>query len=239
MSYDPFAQVLEAVDPARGLSDADLDAWFSPVALLERLELDVAKRPVSWWRRRPWRRTTIITLSTVLVLAGSAAAISLLRSSAHDVSRLSCFEGASLSPNADVFAFHTQPLATCQSAMTWRSVPDSPNPAGSLCVLPNGSLAAFPPTRAAHLCAKLGLAVFNGRLKSPRFAEFERSAENYFTAHPCERQSTAQTAVLRLIGRYGIDRWRVQTSGSTSSGACATLNIQVGARLVNIVAIKR
>jgi hypothetical protein len=239
MSYDPFAQVLEAVDPARGLSDAELDAMFSPVALLERLETEVAKAPVRWWRRRPWRRTTIITLSTVLVLAGSAAAISLLRSSAHDTSRLSCFEKVSLSPNAHVFAFHSHPLATCASVMSWPSVPKSPNPSGSLCVLANGSLAGFPPTRENHVCVKLGLATFNGRLKSPRFVSFERAAENYFTAHPCEPSRTARTAVLQLMGQFGIDQWRLQTSGSTASGACATLNIQVGVRLVNIVDIER
>jgi hypothetical protein len=237
MIYDPFAQLLEAVDPIATLSDAELDAMFAPVDLLERIQTKIANERVSWLRRRPWRRTTIITLSTVLVLAGSAAAISLLRSSAHDTSRLSCFSSDKVSIDARVYGFSSDPLAACHAALNWKTVPASPDSSGSLCVLANGSLAGFPPSREANVCARLGLASFNGRLKSPELARFDRAAQVFFIVHPCVTPSRAQTEVLKMIGQYGIVQWHVQTTGSTSRGACATLNIQVMARIVNIVGI--
>jgi hypothetical protein len=239
MIHDPFASILEAVDPTLNLSDTELDAMFSTDHLLERLQHEIANERLSWFRRRPWRRTTIFTLSAVLVLAGSAAAITLLRSSAHDTSRLSCFTRDSRSLNGEVFGFSRGPLAACQAALDWKSIPASPEPSGSLCVLPNGSLAGFPPSRQAHVCSRLGLAVFNGHVKNPKVADFQRSAQVYFIEHSCESPPTAQKAVLRLIGQFGIDQWRVQTSGSTSTSACATLNILVKARTVNIVGIKK
>lgn len=235
MKSDPLQKIFDRVDSTRHLSDADLGAMLSTERLLERLNNVVDNEPVGWFRRRIWRRTIVISTTTVLVLAGTAAAISLIRGPVHDSTRLSCFAKLSLTSGADVIAYTSHPLSACQSLMHWPSVPASPSPSGSLCVLINGSLAGFPPSRKGNACAALGLAVFDGHLANLKVAAFEQSTQNYFTQHSCLAPAVARQDVQRQLKKYGISGWRVLISGSKSKAACATLSIQVSSRLIDIV----
>jgi hypothetical protein len=47
----------------------------------------------------------------------------------------------------------------------------------------------------------------------------------------------ATKQVLSNVGKFAITDWRVVTTGSKLDSACATLSIQVKARLVDIVGI--
>ena len=235
MKNDPLQKIFDGIDSTKDLTDADLETMLPTERLLERLNNAVDNEPVGWLRRRIWRRTIVISTTTVLVLAGTAAAISLLRGPVHDTTRLSCFAKVSLTSSADVIAYTSQPLSACQSLMHWPSVPGSPSPSGSLCVLSNGSLAGFPPSRKGQACAELGLAVFDGHVANLKVAAFEQSTQNYFTKHPCMATAVARQEVRRLLRKYDISDWRVQVSGSKAKAACATLSIQVPARMVDIV----
>ena len=235
MKNDPLQKIFESIDFTNDLSDVDLEVMLPTERLLDRLDNAIDNQPVGLFRRRIWRRTVVITTTTVLVLAGTAAAISLHRGPVHDVTRLSCFAKASLASSADVIAYTNHPLSACQSLMRWPSIPASPSPSGSLCVLSNGSLAGFPPSRKGQVCAELGLAVFDGHLANLRVAAFEQSTQNYFTHHPCMTPAVARQDVQGQLKKYGISGWRVQVSGSKSKSACATLSIQVPSRLVDIV----
>jgi hypothetical protein len=237
LSYDPLQKFFDIADPTKDLSNAELDALFPTESLLERLKGEVNNEPVGWFRKRLWRRTIIVSTTAVLVLAGTAAAFTFLRSPVQDVTRLSCFESVSLSSGAEVVAYSGQPLAMCRSVMHWLPVPGSPVPNGSLCVLTNGSLAGFPPSRRAQACTQLGLPVFNGRLKNPEVAAFEQAAQNYFSENSCMDPAAARNGVLQLIGRFAISGWHVRVSGSKSEVACATLGIQGKVRVVDIVEI--
>ena len=239
MTREPLKKFFADADSTKDLSDTELDAMFPHDRLFERVQSALVSEPSARTQKRLWRRTATISVTAILVLAGTAAAISFLRAPVRDVTRLSCFEEVSLTSKAAVVPYSTDPLAACGSAMRWPSVPRSPSPEGSLCVLGDGSLAGFPPARTAHVCEVLGLAAFNGHLKNPEAAAFERSAQAIFTQRPCMTLPTARREVLRLIGKFGLTRWRVRTSGSGSPSACATLAMEVKLRTVSIVGIRR
>ncbi len=235
MKDNSFQKIFDAIDVTRDLSDADLESMSPTENLLKRLDHPARPQPVSWYRRRLWRRTIVISTTTALVLAGTAAAISLSRGPVRDVTRLSCFAKVSLTSRADVIAYTSQPLSVCRTLMGWPSVPMSPSPDGSLCVLSDGSLAAFPPSRKHQVCEQIGLAKFDGHIANMKVAAFQQSTQNLFTEHPCMVPFVASQQVQHLLKNYGISGWKVQISGSKSTKACATLSIQVTSRLVDIV----
>jgi hypothetical protein len=239
LKYDPLQEIFDSIDPVKDLSDAQLEALHPTASLLERLHDEITEDSVSWIRRSIWRRTVIISATTVLVLAGTAAAITILRSSVQATTSLSCFRADSLSSGADVVAYSEHPLSVCQSFLHWSPMPSSPSPEGSLCVLSNGSLAGFPPSRESQVCAKLDLPIFNGRVKNPEIAAFQRAAQRYFSQNSCMLPAVAQAGVQRLIGKYGISNWYVRVSGSREQSACAILAIEVKSRTVDIVGISR
>ena len=235
--HDPLKKFFTDADPTRELSDAEFDTMFPAGPLFERIK---GARDVTLSARttkRLSRRIASITLSSVLVLAGTAAAITFLRAPVRDTSRLSCYEKASLASAAAVTPYSSDPLAACGSLLHWPALLGSPSPHGSLCVLADGSLAGFPPSRKAHECEVLGLEMFNGRLKSPDVADFESSVQAIFNQHKCMTLPTARREVLRLIAKHGLTGWRVSTSGSDSLRACATLALEIQARTVGIVGI--
>lgn len=235
MKDDPLQKIFDDIDPFKDLSDTDLDALLPLESLFERLHRDVEKEPPSWRHRRMWRRSMVISASAVLAFAGAAAAITFLRSPVQDTTRLSCFARVSLTPTAVVVPYGSHPLSICQSLMHWPSVPGSPAPTGSLCVLSNGTLAGFPPSRHSHVCTALGLSSFNGRVADLKVAAFEESAQSYFTQHSCMTSAVARSEVQRLLKKYNISGWRVEVSGSKAVLACATLSIHASTRLVDIV----
>lgn len=239
MTREPLKKFFADSDSTKELSDSDLDAMFPHDRLFERVQSALMSEPIARIQKRLWRRTATISVTAILVLAGTAAAISLLRAPVRDVTRLTCFEGVSLTSKAAVVPYSADPLAACGSAMHWPSAPRSPSPEGSLCVLGDGSLAGFPPSRTVQVCEVLGLPTFNGQLKNPADAAFERTSQSIFTEHPCMALLGARREVLRLIGKFGLTRWRVRISGSRSPRACATLAIDVKARRVGIIGIER
>ncbi|MHB8380290.1 MAG: hypothetical protein ACYDB2_10335 [Acidimicrobiales bacterium] len=235
MKDDPLQRIFGDIDPVKDLSDADLDSLLPTESLLDRLHRDIDTEPLSWRHRRMWRRTMVISASTVLALAGAAVAVTFLRAPVQDTTRLSCFARVSLESDANVVAYGSHPLSICQSLMHWPSAPGSPAPSGSLCVLSDGSLAGFPPTRKSNVCAALGLPIFDGHVTDLKVAAFEESAQSYFTERPCMKPAIARSEIQRLLKKYNISGWRVEVSGSKAASACATLSIQVSARLVDIV----
>lgn len=235
MKDDPLQKIFSDIDPAKDLSDDDLDTLFPTERLLDRLHREVDVESPSWRHGRMWRRTVVISASTVLALAGVAAAVTFLRAPVQDTTRLSCFAQASLTSNADVVSYASNPLSICQSLMHWPSVPRSPAPSGSLCVLSNGSLAGFPPSRDSHVCATLGLPIFDGHVADLKVAAFEESAQHYFVEHSCMKPLFARSEIQRLLKKYSISGWRVEVSGSKAVSACATLSVQVSVHLIDIV----
>jgi hypothetical protein len=238
LTHDPLEELFDSIDSVKELSDTQLSALHPTPDLLERLHRDITAESVIWVRRKVWRRTIIATVSSVLVLAGTAAAITILRAPVQITTSMSCFRADSLHSGADVVAYNDHPLATCDSVMHWPSGLGGKSK-GSLCVLSNGSLAGFPPERDSPVCAKIGLPFFDGRIKSPETAQFQQAAQRYFSANPCASRSVAQKSVQRLIGIYGISNWHVRVSGSQDQTACATLAIDVKARIVDIVEISK
>lgn len=209
-------------------------------SVLRRIQDELSSKRLPWLRRRAWRRTAIISTSAILVLAGAAAAITILRSPVSNTSRVSCFSRDSLhSKVIDGFSYTSHPLQLCNFELKWKPEKRGATPSGFLCVLSDGSLAGFPPSGSNENCAKLGLAVFNGQLKYPRVLAFENSAEQYFSINQCVSISKAHKHVLLLFGKYGLTGWHIKTGGSNIQGACATFGIQSDARIVEIVGIVR
>ncbi len=238
MKDDAFRQLFNAVDPVKGLGDKELDAIFPADRVLRRIQTEYSSKQFRGFRHRSWRRTAIVSISAILVFAGTAAAITLLRSPVSNTYRFSCYSQDSLhSRVVEEFSYSSHPLELCHSELKWKRERKGATPSGFLCVLLDGSLAGFPPSAHNENCAKLGLAVFNGRLKYPRVLSFENLVERYFSKNQCVSISTAQKRVLLLIGKYGLVGWRIRTSGSDSRVACATFGIQVGSRIIDIVGI--
>ena len=237
MTHDPFQDFFDAVDPVKDLSDAQLEALHPEANLIDRLRAETRKESVGGFRQKVLRRSVVVTVATVFVLAGTAAAVALLRSPAQVTTSLSCFRTDSLRNGADVIAYSQSSLAACQSLMQWAPVPSSPSPDGSLCVLSNGSLAAFPPSRETQVCSKLGLSDFNGSVKNPAVGAFRRATQQYFLDHRCSAPATALAGIQRLIGQFGITDWHLRMRGSRRLSACATLAIDVKSKTVEIVGI--
>jgi hypothetical protein len=175
----------------------------------------------------------------VLVAAGSAAAVTLLRSPVTNSSLVSCYSGDSLhSKTIVVEAYAKNPLSSCGSILNWTRGKSGGGAKGFLCVLPNGSLGGFPVTKTAHDCSDLGLSSFDGKLKFPEVLRFEDSAHRYFESNSCPTPKDAKKKMLELIGEYGLKGWRVVSYGARSRGTCATLAVQPKARIVDVVGIE-
>lgn len=223
--------LIRELNPVSAGEGPSADSEFAQLLLREILTRPI--RRVS----RPRLRVAAISATVVFALGGTAAAITFWRAPVQDITHVSCFEKVSLHTNVDVLAYTDNLLATCGATMHWSSVPGSSNPHGSLCVLSDGSLAGFPPSRKPDVCATLGLATFDGSLKSLPVAHFELAALHYFTTHPCAALGTARQQMLDLLKKFEILGWRVQVYGSTSTSACATLGLQVKSRTVDLVGI--
>ena len=226
MTIETLIRELNPVPVGEGPS---ADSHFAQLLLREILE-----RPV----HRVFRsrlRVAAISATVVLTLAGTAAAITIWRAPVQDVTHLGCFETVSLATNVDVIGYTSNPLAACGAIMHWPSVPGSSNPHGSLCILSDGSLGGFPPSRISEVCATLGLATFNGHLKSLPVAHFEQAAQNYFTANQCVSLETARQQILGLLEKFKISGWHIHIYGAKSTSACATLGLQIKSQIVDIV----
>jgi hypothetical protein len=231
MNHDPLETLFDALDPLQGLNDTDL---FTPGKALERLHREIARsRPPR--RRRFWRRPLVMSIATVFVLAGTATAVSLLRSPVQDVTTLGCYQKISLTSNVDVVPYSGSSLATCASFWHWKKVPGGAAPNGSLCVLTNGSLAGLPPSRRANTCARLGLPAFNGKVENSKVAQFQVAAISYFTAHSCVSPSSAAREVRELIVRYDLSGWRVRNTKSKDPRSCAFPAFQIPNQIVDVV----
>jgi hypothetical protein len=240
MNRDPLQGLFDAVDPTKDMTDAQLDARLSPDALFLRIEKQSDVSPVKWLRRRTWRRAAIISTSAVLVLAGSAAAISILRAPVSNTSQFSCYsQDTTHSKVIAVLAYTPKALSSCQSALHWKPDPKGATPKGFLCVLSDGTLGGFPPSRGVEDCAKLGLAVFNGTLKYPEVLRFENSATKYFSSHLCVTPSVGRTRMRVLFREFDMTHWRVQLTRVTTPSACETFGIEPGHRLVDLVGFPR
>ena len=238
MKRDPLQSYFESVDPTKDISDASLDQRFPTEDFLARLQRAAEVRPARNLRNSFWRRTTIISIAAVMAVTGTAAAINFLRSPVTDSSRLSCYSQVSRTPHViEEIPTSTQPLGACRIALHWKQIPGSPAPEGSLCVLPNGTLAAFPPSRRFDVCSYLKLATFSGRTENIRVAEFEKSAVNYFGERSCVAPETARKEIIHLFVKFELARWRVRFTRTSSVRACSTLAIQVTNRIVDLVGI--
>lgn len=238
MTHDPLQSLFNAIDPVRDFSDVDLDELLSNDRIAQLIRENKVSGPVGWLRRRSWRRTVAISTSVIFVFAGTAAAITLLRSPVTNTSHLTCFSQDSVhSKVSAVTSYNGHPLASCQSQLDWQPLEKGANRSGFLCVLADGAVGGFPPSIERENCAKLGLPVFDGKLKYPQVLKFEESVHRYLSANSCASTALAHAHLLQLIGDYGLSGWRVRLTGSRSSNACATFAIQIGARIVDIVGI--
>jgi hypothetical protein len=235
VSVDPFKSLFERVDPTRGLSDGDVGELLEDAQLLQRIQdqtRDALGRPPRQ------RRLALISAAAVLVLAGTAAAITLLRSPATNTSQMSCFSQDSLHSKIIVESpYGAHPLETCNAQLHWISVPSSKTPTGLLCVLPNGTVGGFPPSRRFQSCSSIGLFAFNGRVAHPHVLAFERAAQRYFESRACPNVLAARHKILELIGEYGLTGWSVDLVGSRSPSACATFALLTTRHSVHIVGV--
>jgi hypothetical protein len=236
-SDDFFQGLFDAVDPTKGISDAQLAEKFPLEQLASRLRTDIVVKRFCRFYRRPWRRATLFILSITVLVAGTATAFTLLRSPIRVATTLSCYQFDSLSSNVDVVGFSGNPLAACASVAHWSESKMTSTPRGFLCVLSNGSLAGFPLSSKRRNCEFLGLPSFDGRFQKGAEAKFQQSLQRYFSVHTCVTSRIARAEVQDAIGKFGLSEWRVRVSGSLDARACSTLNIQAGRRTVNIVEI--
>jgi hypothetical protein len=240
VKHDPLLRYFETVDPTKDLTDVSLDDRFPTEAMLARLHSAAEGRPVRKFRDVLWHRTTVFSIVAVLAVTGTAAAISLLRSPVTDTSRLSCYSQISLTSKViEELSMSSDPLGACNVALHWKQMPQSAAPKGSLCVLANGSLAGFPPSRRADVCSYLKLAAFSGRAENIRIAEFEKVAMSYFGKTPCIAPAIARSEIIHLFAKFELTRWRVRFIRTSSVRACSTLAIQVKDRIVDLVGLLR
>jgi hypothetical protein len=229
LSKDPLEELFESIDPLRGIDDATLHA---PGTSIDRLHRELSRRQL---RHSFGRRGAVFSIVSFVVLASSAAAITLLRSPVRDVASIGCYQKSSLTSTAEVVPYGNNPLAICNGVWHWKKVPRAGSPFGSLCVLGDGSLAAFPPSRERDVCARLGLPIFNGLRKNIDVSTFQTAAISYFALHPCVSPANASFEVRILLGRYGLPDWQVRNTGSQSPSSCAFPAFQISARIVDIV----
>lgn len=239
MKRDPLVKAFRTLDPTKKLTDEQLDTMFSVKELLDQLN---SPKRLSWFastRRRVWRRSVVASVIAVLMAGGVATAITLSRSPVRSVAHMACYQSTSLSSIAEVTSYGNNPLSLCAQVMHWPAPRSGVHGRGMLCVLSDGSLAAFPPSSREESCAKLGLVTFNGRLASPHVAAFQQAAESYFVHHQCDSTQDFRLTMLRLLGKFGVVGWHVQTVGSKSANACATLGFDVESKLVDVVGAPR
>lgn len=237
MSADPFKKIFESVDPTRGVSAGEIDKIIDESQIIQRLHERTWVIPRGR-SARPWRRAAIISSVMLLVITSAAAAITFLRSPITNTSQMSCYSQDSVhSKVISELPYGPHPLSSCKSEMHWRPVPSSPTPAGLLCVLPNGTLGGFPPSKELRNCSMIGLATFNGKLKYPHVFAFERAVHAYFEDHACPAGAAAEQRMRALIGKFGLAGWVIQVTGSKVPGACATFAIQPSRRRVDLVEI--
>jgi hypothetical protein len=240
MSRDPLAVIFEALDRTRHLEDDQIDQMIPTANLLAQIHGATQQPLRKSLKNRFWRRGVVISTVAVLVIGSAAAAITLSRRPVETVAHMTCYQRDSMRSTADVVSYDANSLAVCSQVMHWPA--DSVNGAGrkgTLCLLSDGSLAAFPPSHKRVECSALGLVAFNGGLANPEVARFQALAESYFTRHPCQSVIHAQREILQLLGRYGLSRWKLRSSGLNSPSACATLAFQPKSMVVDIVGIQR
>jgi hypothetical protein len=238
VSRDQFENLFESLDRTRQISDAQIDELFSVGQLLAIVNTPPVHQSALRLRRRLWRRSSVVASVAVLLVGSAAAAITLSRGPVQTVASMTCYQGDSLSTTADVVSYNSDPLAYCSHLWKWPAPSSSPRDKGSLCLLTDGSLAAFPPARSFRGCKSLGLEIFNGKVADPDAAKFEIAAESYFAHHQCEARAPAREAMLKLLGAHGLVGWHVRVTGSSSPKACATLAILVTSHEVRIVGIR-
>ena len=141
MSDDDLRRMFEENDPSSEVTDADLDELLSTERLLERIHATTERRRMRHFTHG-WRRAGIVTASAVIVLSGTAAAISLLNAPATNTVELTCFSAASLHSNASIVSLSDHPLQACDELMHWPAPPVKGGQSGALCVLSNGSLSS-------------------------------------------------------------------------------------------------
>jgi len=238
VSADPFKKLFESADPTRGVSSREIDKLIDEAQIFQRLHdrvKDISRKPQP---HGPWRRVALISTVAVLVLGGAAAAITLLRSPVTNTSQVSCYSQDSVhSKIISEVPYGPHPLASCQAQLRWKSVPSSPTPAGLLCVLPNGTLGGFPPSKKFQNCSLIGLATFNGKLAYPHVLAFEIAAHTYFEEHACSKVPSAKHEMLALIGKYGLRGWTIHVDGLRAPSACATLAVQPDRHSVDVVGV--
>jgi|SRR5665213_375397 len=239
MSRDPFEQLFESLDRTRQITDAQIDELFSVEPLIAIAHDPDPQRSASRSGRRLWRRGTVVATVAVVLIGSAAAAISLSSGPVESVTSMTCYQHDSLSSTANVVSYDSKPLAFCSQLLHWPNSTKDPHDKGSLCLLSNGSIAAFPPSRKFGGCKSLGLEAFNGRIANSDAARFQIQAQNYFSHHLCDSRVTARGAILRLLGADGLTEWRVRLTGSSSPTACATLAILTSSQEVEIVGIRR
>jgi hypothetical protein len=237
MRRDPFEQLFESLDRTRNITDSQIDELFSVESLNSIAYTPTRRRRGGRLGKRLLRRGTVVATVAVLLVGSAAAAITLTRGPVETVTSMTCYQHDSLRSTANVVSYSSTPLAFCSQLLRWPTSSD-PHDEGSLCLLSNGSLAAFPPSRKFQGCKALGLEEFNGRLANPDAAKFELAAENYFSRHQCEARAKARGAILQLMGTNGLVGWTVRLTGSSSPKACATLAILTSSQEVNIVGIR-
>ena len=240
MKRDLLKDYFEEVDPTKNVTDASLHDRFPTEDMLARVHQAVEDRPARKVRHIGWHRTTVISIAAILAITGTAAAISFLRSPVTDTSRFACYSQVSLTPKViEELPVSNQPLGECRVALHWKQVPGSPAPKGTLCVLPNGTLAGFPPSRKINVCSSLKLATYSGRSKNISVAEFQKSAMNYFGERSCVAPEMARREIIHLFVKFDLTYWRVRFTRTSSVGACSTLAVQVKDRVVDLVGIPR
>jgi hypothetical protein len=238
VSPDPFKKLFESADSTREVSTDQIDKLVENSQIVQRVHDRVNGAPHRRKFHGAWGRVALASTAVVLVLGGAAAAITFLRSPVTNTSQMSCYSQDSL--HSKVIAempYDSTPLASCKSELHWTSVPLSRTPAGLLCVLPNGTVAGFPPSKKYQSCSTIGLAIFNGKLKYPHVLDFQNAAHRYFEGNACPNVQSAKSRILYFIGKYGLRGWTVRTYGSSSPRSCATFGIQSAKRLIDVVGV--
>ncbi len=234
---DPFEKVFQNIDPLNEVSDDQIETIMPAENLLRRIHSEVTMKR-RWRFVASRRRGAVISIVAVLAISGTAAALTFLRSSVRDTSSLACYSQDSLTAKLiEVYPYHPKPLEFCRNEMSWKPPGKGKKSHGAICVLLNGTLGAFPSYGERGVCAKLGLSVFNGKLKYPLVSKFEAAAANYFSQHQCVSRETGQARVLALMGRYGLIGWHLHETGSGAAGACATFDFDVADQTVHIVGV--
>jgi hypothetical protein len=240
MSRQSLEDIYKSLDSTEHLSDAQIDQMTPMGRLLAQIESVSSQSSTKSLKRRFWRRGIVLSTAAVLAIGSAAAAISLSQKPLETVANMTCFQKDSLTSTAEIVPYAASPLADCSQTMHWPKVlKQGERATGILCLLSDGSLAAFPPSQKLKECSDLRLVAFNGHLANPEFARFQLAAESLFVHHPCQTVNLARRETLKLMGTFGLSEWKLRISGSSSMGTCATLAFQLGPKVVDIVGVER